>query len=118
VRHHFKDSVYRVAGLRCLVDFCLHLRLSLGIDAGQNDVGSGSEGSDLLPLGVAQQLGAAHADYVAGDLNAQLSQQQLGKPARGHARRRFARRSSLQHVARVRKVVLQCARQVGVPGPR
>ena len=45
-------------------------------------------------------------------------QQQLGYRAHGDARRRFAGRRPLQHVARFRQVVFESAGQIGVPGTR
>ena len=47
-----------------------------------------------------------------------LPQHQLGKGSGGHAGGRFARRSALQHVAGVGKIVLEGAGQVGVAGTR
>src|SRR5882762_3538251 len=53
---------------------------------------------------------------VRTDLDAELSQQDLADSPAGHTGRGLARAGALQDVASVGAVVLQAARQVGVPG--
>ena len=109
MRHHFKNSIHRVAGARGLFHFALHAGFGVGIDAGEHDLGFGGGRRDLVPCGWAVKLHAPHADDVAEDFNPHGPQHQLGQRPCGHARCGLASRGPLQHIARVGKVVLECS---------
>jgi hypothetical protein len=55
---------------------------------------------------------------VAEHFDAKLAEQQLGERSRRDPRRRFARRSALEHIARIVKIEFECAGKVGVAWPR
>ena len=76
------------------------------------------QGDDLVPLRRARKLGLADADDVAGNLDAQLPEQQLGEGSRGDAGGAFAGAGALEHVAGILEVVLEGTGEIGVAGPR
>ena len=114
----FKDAADGVAGAQSEIDFGLHALLGLGVDAAEQNLFLVAQRRNLFPGGVAVQFGAADADDVAGDFDAQDFEQQLGDGAGGDPRGRLAGRCPLEHIAGVGKIVLERAGKVGVAGPR
>ena len=118
VHHHFKHTANRVTGARNLFHFFFHARFCSLIHAGQHDLVFGSDGNNLIPFRRAIKLHPANADHVAGNLDAQRPQQQLCKCSGRHTPCRLTRRSPLQHIPCIGKVIFQRACQVRMPGPR
>src|SRR6187402_32395 len=106
----------RVSGAEDLIDFRLHALLGFGVDAVEKDRLLLREIDELLPHVRALQLCLSDADDMREDLNAEFAQKHLGDGSARNARRGLARRSAFEDVARIGKVVLQCARQIGVAG--
>jgi hypothetical protein len=84
------------------------------VHATQQDFFPRGDRSNLVPARRPLQLNSAHTNHMACNLNAQFAQQELGKGARRHTGGRLPRRSPLQHIARIGKVVLESPRQIGV----
>ena len=118
VRHHFKNSADRVSRAKHLIDFLLHARLGLRIDAAQRRIQVGANRLDLAPGRVALQLHVPHGDDVAQYLAAEFAKQKFCQSAGRHARRSLARRGAFQNVARVVKVKFQASGEIGVARAR
>ena len=79
MRHNLEDAIYGVAGARSRIHFLFHARFSGGVDAGQHHFVFPGERGDLVPRRVALQFHAAHANHVAGHLDAQSRSMSLAK---------------------------------------
>ena len=89
-----------------------------GIDAAQQNFVALAERDQFFPRGRALQLASPTAITWLSTSMPNSPQKRLGQRADRHARRRFARAGALQDVARVVKIVLDGAGQIGVAGTR
>ena len=117
VRNHFKDTVHGVVGARCGFHFVFHAGFGGGVDARQDHFLFAGERGNLFPRRIAFEVHAAHANYVACNLDAELADHELGESSGGYAGRGLTRRSAFQHVARIGEVVFKRAGKVCVTGP-
>jgi len=102
VNDHLKDAAYGITGAGDLFDLFLHACFGGGIHATETSR-RGGNGGDLFPCGGTVEFHVAYADDVAGNFNAQGTQQQLGQCSAAHARRTRGR-GALKNVAGVGEV--------------
>ena len=74
MRNHFKNTVHGVVGARCRFHFLFHARFGGGIDAGEQHFLFRCERGYFLPRRIPFKLDAAHADHMAGDLDAEFTE--------------------------------------------
>src|SRR5580658_676692 len=118
MRDHLKDSANGIAGARDLFYLLFHARLNFSVYATEDDLIPGGGSGNLIPRSGAAELDSAHADDMAGNLNSQMQQQQLGEGSSGHAGSRFPSRGAFEHVPGVGKVVFECSGKIRMAGPR
>ena len=118
VRDHLEDAADGVAGAQHKVHLLLHARFGVGIGAIEQDLFFLRECLDRVPCDRSIKPRITDRDHVTQHFDSQFAQQQLGDCSRRNARRRFARRRPLQHVARLGEVVLQRARKIGMARTR
>ncbi len=117
--HDLENSPHRIARAENVIDFFLHALLGLGIGARQEHLVLARQGLDLLPWDFAlRNRNRTNRNHVTQNFNAQVAQQQFCERADRNPRRRFPGRGALQNIARLRKIVLQSSRQIGMAGAR
>jgi hypothetical protein len=72
-----------------VIDFRLHARLSVRVDAAQRRIEVFANRHDFVPSCVAFETHVAHGHRVAEHHDAEFPQQALRDRARRHSRRRF-----------------------------
>ena len=118
MRDNFENSPDGVAGFERGIDFGFHFFLRSGIHAAQWGIQIGADRLDFFPGRGTFQTDVTHLHGVAGDLCAELAQQQFCKGPGCDTGCGFASRGALQNVARIMKIEFLGAREIGVARSR
>ena len=117
-RDHLEGAAGGVAGVAAAIDLRNHADFRVEVGAAQRRVGADVARRFERDAQRRVEADAVDAIHVAHDLDVERSEQLPGDGACRDARRGLARARALEHIANVGAVVLDGARQIGVPGTR
>src|SRR6266850_1585313 len=116
-RHYFKDAAEGVALTFLSIDQLDHALLNLAVRTMQRSIFR--NGSDLIESKFQWLFGnSTKLNHVAANLDAKVCEQLFGQSAAGDPRRGLTRRSALQHVTQIARIVFQTAGQIGMTRTR